>query len=241
MSLKKESIKRVSRREKRGKLQFVLNKKLSALIMLVLFFVMVSTPTMAQTPDNPNCKQSDIKLSLDSALLVTSSNTSIAIIPGKSQDQKDAEAKAAQEAAAKKAAAAKAQAAAAVKVSTYNDPASFDAIYVAAGNMFGVDPALLKAIHAVETGAGGSTNRTNPSGATGPMQFLPSTFKAHAVDGNGDGIKDVDNVQDAIYTAAAYLKACGYPNMKSALWGYNPSNSYYNRVLSLAKSFGLNS
>lgn len=120
----------------------------------------------------------------------------------------------------------------------YVDPSDLGAVYAAAGDRFGVDPILLRAIHYVETGGSGSTTRSNPSGATGPMQFLPSTFNRHGVDGNGDGVRDVHNVEDAIFSAAAYLRACGYPDVKKALWGYNPSTAYYNKVLRVAVSFG---
>jgi len=121
----------------------------------------------------------------------------------------------------------------------YSDPSDFDTIYKAAENATGVDWRLLKAIHTIETGASGSTTKRNPSGATGPMQFLPSTWKHYGVDGNGDGIADITNVNDAIFSAANYLKACGYPNIKSALWGYNPSTRYYTKVMTKAQSFGL--
>ncbi len=112
----------------------------------------------------------------------------------------------------------------------YSDPSDFDTIYHRAEAAIGVDWKLLKSIHIAETGASGSSGIANKSGATGPMQFLPSTFKRHAVDGNGDGVLDITNVEDAIFSAAQYLKDCGYPNVKSALWGYNPSTSYFNKV-----------
>jgi len=120
----------------------------------------------------------------------------------------------------------------------YPDPVNFDSIYQGASDVFGVDPKILKAIHIVETGASGSTYRSNPSGATGPMQFLPSTWRSYGVDGDGNGNADISNVSDAIYSAANYLKACGYPNLKKALWGYNPSTRYYNKVIGIATNLG---
>lgn len=229
-----ESIKSSNRRAGRGRKQFRVNYKVSAVI-LALFFVMLSTPIEAQTPDSQDAQTTNIKLSMESATLFARNHGSIQIIPGDSQVQKEEKVKAETE---KKAAEAKKRQTIAREYRVYADPTSFNDIYAAAGNKFGVDPTILKAIHVVETGASGSTIRSNPSGATGPMQFLPSTFRRHAVDGNGDGIKDIANVQDAIYTAAEYLVACGYPNVKQALWGYNPSSSYYSRVLNIAKNFG---
>jgi hypothetical protein len=122
----------------------------------------------------------------------------------------------------------------------YSDPSTFDSIYIAAGNVYGVDPLLLRAIHQVETGGSGSTTRTSYMGATGPMQFLPSTWRRYGVDGNGDGYADIYNVEDAIFSAANYLRACGYPDIRKALWGYNPSNPYYNKVVNIARSYGMN-
>lgn len=117
-----------------------------------------------------------------------------------------------------------------------------ESLYARAGSAYGVAPQILKAIHLVETGGDTYTTARSNSGATGPMQFLPSTFRAHAVDGNNDGHADIMNVEDAVYTAAEYLKACGYDGtpegIRKAILGYNHSTSYYNRVISIAHSLG---
>jgi len=123
-------------------------------------------------------------------------------------------------------------------IKAYNDPANFDEIYQRAQSVYGVNWKILKAIHYVETGCSGSTSKRSYAGAVGPMQFLLSTWRSYGVDGNGDGEADITNVEDAIFTAARYLFACGYPNVKRALWGYNPSTSYYNKVMEVAYSIG---
>lgn len=120
----------------------------------------------------------------------------------------------------------------------YIDPSNFDQIYQRAQNTYGVDWRLLRAVHYVETGASGSTSKRSYAGATGPMQFLPSTWRAYSVDANGDGVADITNVEDAVFTAARYLSACGYPNVQKALWGYNPSARYYAKVMDVARSLG---
>jgi murein DD-endopeptidase MepM/ murein hydrolase activator NlpD len=41
--------------------------------------------------------------------------------------------------------------------------------------------------------------------AVGPMQFLPATFTAHAVDADADGTANPHDIDDAVATAAAYI------------------------------------
>ena len=49
------------------------------------------------------------------------------------------------------------------------------------------------------------------AGALGHMQFMPSTFLAYAIDGNGDGRIDVWNsVADAMLSAGHYLQSIGW-------------------------------
>jgi len=49
------------------------------------------------------------------------------------------------------------------------------------------------------------------AGAMGHMQFMPSTFRAYAVDGDGDGRIDLwQSLPDAMNSAANYLKRAGW-------------------------------
>ena len=49
------------------------------------------------------------------------------------------------------------------------------------------------------------------AGAMGHMQFMPSTFRAYAVDGDGDGRIDVwRSLPDAMHSAANYLQRAGW-------------------------------
>ncbi|MCQ4046129.1 lytic transglycosylase domain-containing protein [Streptantibioticus rubrisoli] len=71
--------------------------------------------------------------------------------------------------------------------------------------------------------------------AVGPMQFIPSTWAQWGADGNGDGIKDPNNIYDASLAAAGYLCAAGGdladPNgLDRAILGYNHSQDYLNTV-----------
>ncbi|MFD4597513.1 lytic transglycosylase domain-containing protein [Streptomyces sp. NPDC058464] len=73
--------------------------------------------------------------------------------------------------------------------------------------------------------------------AVGPMQFIPSTWAWAGRDGNGDGVKDPNNVYDAALAAGHYLCRYGWDlsvqaDMNSAILSYNNSQDYLNLVLS---------
>ncbi len=111
----------------------------------------------------------------------------------------------------------------------------------AAGTCDGLDWTVLAAIHKVETGFG-TGRATSSAGAQGPMQFMPSTFDAYGIDGSGDGQADVNDVQDAIFSAANLLCATGAGDparLGTAIWNYNHSQEYVNEVLTLAAAYGL--
>ena len=56
------------------------------------------------------------------------------------------------------------------------------------------------------------------AGAFGHTQFVPTTFLDHAVDGDGDGKRDVSNsLADALASTASYLKDSGW--REGASWG----------------------
>jgi len=115
---------------------------------------------------------------------------------------------------------------------------SLEELYQKAGASFGLDWRILAAIHLVETGQAIQHYRISYAGARGPMQFLPSTFYSFAIDGDGDGIKDIYDIDDAVFTAANYLASNGgMANINQALFRYNHSYSYVNRVLALANQF----
>ncbi|MGW1254307.1 lytic transglycosylase [Streptomyces sp. NPDC002513] len=73
--------------------------------------------------------------------------------------------------------------------------------------------------------------------AVGPMQFIPSTWAWAGRDGNGDGVKDPNNIYDAALAAGHYLCRFGrdlsvQSDMNEAILGYNASQDYLNTVLS---------
>jgi membrane-bound lytic murein transglycosylase B len=139
---------------------------------------------------------------------------------------------------AQKAAADAARAAAAHRAKAGGIPADYLALYRAAAQTCpGLPWVVIAAIGQVETGHGSNTNDSS-AGAQGPMQFMPGTFAGYAVDGNGDGIKDIRNPADAIFTAAAYLCAnhAGRDaiGLRGAIFRYNHANWYVELVLNIA-------
>ncbi|MCL5991695.1 MAG: lytic murein transglycosylase [Bacteroidetes bacterium] len=83
------------------------------------------------------------------------------------------------------------------------------------------------------------------AGAFGLSQFLPSSYFNWAVDGNGDGVIDLFNTADAIYSVANYLKQNGwsdsYNSWKKAIYHYNNSNDYVDAILKLASKLEISS
>lgn len=78
--------------------------------------------------------------------------------------------------------------------------------------------------------------------AMGPMQFIPSTWKAWGSDANGDGKADPDNIFDATYSAGRYLCAgvsdiMADGNKVAAVLRYNRSMAYTNNVLGWAAAY----
>jgi membrane-bound lytic murein transglycosylase B len=74
--------------------------------------------------------------------------------------------------------------------------------------------------------------------AVGPMQFIPSTWAAYAVDGNSDGVADPFNIFDATAAAARYLCTAGgdlatSEGQERAVLAYNHSAAYLTAVLHL--------
>ena len=77
--------------------------------------------------------------------------------------------------------------------------------------------------------------------AVGPMQFIPTTWETHGLDGNGDGVADPHNIHDAMWSAAVYLcvsEPDGAPvdftdegDLEAALLRYNRAGWYVDKVV----------
>ncbi|HVD86741.1 MAG TPA: lytic murein transglycosylase [Solirubrobacterales bacterium] len=116
-------------------------------------------------------------------------------------------------------------------------PPALIPIYQNASARYGLGPqgpAVLAGINAVET-AFGTNLGPSSAGAVGWMQFMPATWATYGVDANGDGVKDPNNPEDAIYAAAGYLKAAGMPaDTYGAIFAYNHADWYVEEVLANA-------
>lgn len=122
------------------------------------------------------------------------------------------------------------------QVNTTAPVTAFDDVYRQAGEKYGVPWQVLYGLHITETGGrDGMIMNGSGSGARGPMQFMPGTWRAYGVDGDGDGVANIDNAVDAIHGAANYLAKHG--SLESGLRSYGGNTS---RTLVLAREKGFN-
>jgi membrane-bound lytic murein transglycosylase B len=78
--------------------------------------------------------------------------------------------------------------------------------------------------------------------AVGPMQFLPETWARFGADGDRDGVRNPDDLDDAAVAAAAYLCANGRDTADGDGWwdgvlAYNRSLDYARRVWTAADRY----
>jgi membrane-bound lytic murein transglycosylase B len=78
--------------------------------------------------------------------------------------------------------------------------------------------------------------------AVGPLQFLPATWERYGTDGNGDGVADPQQIDDAAAAAAAYLCDGGRDTASGDGWWdgvltYNRSVEYARLVWAAADRY----
>ncbi len=79
--------------------------------------------------------------------------------------------------------------------------------------------------------------------AVGPLQFVPDTWAQWGADGNGDGVRDPQQLDDAALAAARYLCHVGGDltvpeNWIAAVGAYNSPVDYINRVAAASNVYG---
>lgn len=79
------------------------------------------------------------------------------------------------------------------------------------------------------------------AGAFGISQFIPSSYVKFAVDGNGDGVVDLFNMNDAVASVGNYLKTHGWEKGRKeskwqAVYAYNHCDSYVKAVFAYARA-----
>ncbi|HEU5469420.1 MAG TPA: lytic murein transglycosylase [Actinophytocola sp.] len=93
-----------------------------------------------------------------------------------------------------------------------------------------------------DTDGGALDGDTGVDRAVGPMQFIPSTWRAWSADGNSDGRGDPQQIDDAALAAGRYLCAGGRdlataPGWWAGVLSYNNSVPYGQRVFGLADRY----
>ena len=77
--------------------------------------------------------------------------------------------------------------------------------------------------------------------AVGPMAFIPTSWRAYGRDGNGDGIKDVQNMYDATMATAGLLCRSrpldADAGLRTAYFRYNQSQKYVDMVLGFTHGY----
>jgi hypothetical protein len=121
-------------------------------------------------------------------------------------------------------------------------PPRYLGLYAQAARRYGLDWTILAAMGEIESDHGrsplpGVRSGTNPSGAAGPMQFVPAAWLRYGLSIDGGPISVYDPA-DAINAAASFLRVHGAPqNWAGALYDYNHAFGYVSGVLTLASSF----
>lgn len=210
-----------------------LTKRLSSLAT-VLVLVTATNLSMTQAQSEPVIEPvttSDSSIRLDSAnfIPVALEQKTVTIKPGKSHAQVARDAELAKIAAST-------VASGPAKSGSVPTEVAHQMAQVAAAKVGIADQwKILAAVWQKETGKSGDSCIVSKADgrATGPMQFMPSTFRAHAEPG-----ANICDASDALAAAADLLKESGLDkgDADRALYSYNHSTAYVQSVKQIAHS-----
>jgi N-acetylmuramoyl-L-alanine amidase len=100
-----------------------------------------------------------------------------------------------------------------------NIPQQYSSLLTQAATAYKANVQLMAAIFLSENGNTWKPFNTawqsSHEGASGPWQFMPATWDGYKVDGNNDGVIDINNMYDATYSAAHLLS--GYAGQNAPL------------------------
>ena len=93
-----------------------------------------------------------------------------------------------------------------------------------------------------DTDGGQYDDDTRFDRAVGPMQFIPSTWSVVGVDGDSDGTRNPQDIDDAALATAVYLCSgdddlSGEKGQRASVYRYNHSNDYVDLVLSIMQAY----
>ena len=94
----------------------------------------------------------------------------------------------------------------------------------------------------IDTDAGQYDSDTSYDRAVGPMQFIPSTWSVVGVDGDNDGKRNPQDIDDAALATAVYL-CSGDDDLstdqgqRASVYRYNHSNDYVDLVISIMQAY----
>jgi hypothetical protein len=111
---------------------------------------------------------------------------------------------------------------------TETDRSQAPSLYELAGQTYGIDPGLLRALHVVESTAAteGCPANLEGSGALGPYQFMPATFRTFGRDADGNGRPEICSFPDALFSAAHYLQKLGADGETTSFATYEALRRY---------------
>ena len=108
--------------------------------------------------------------------------------------------------------------------------------------IFGVAHDAAATAHIPDSDGGAIDGDAEFDRAVGPMQLIPQTWKNWHVDGNGDGVEDPQNIDDAVVATSNYLcrasgDMAGRDGWRAGVGAYNSSDFYIRSVADAANQY----